>query len=41
MPITWILFGIGINDYCEPFTLQFWENVFDPFCEKIGITSLY
>ena len=29
MLITWILFGIGINNYCEPFTLQFWENVFE------------
>ena len=41
IPITWILFGIDINDYCEPFTLQFWENVFDPFCKKIGITNLF
>lgn len=41
IPITWILFGVGINDYCEPFTLQFWENVFDPFCKKISITDFY
>ena len=40
--ITWVLFGIGINDYYEEsFILRFWENVFDPFCKKIGITSLY
>lgn len=41
IPITWILFGISIDDYYEPFTLQFWENVCDPFCKKIGITDLY
>lgn len=42
MPIIWILFGIGINDYYEEsFILRFWENVFDPFCKKIGITSLF
>ena len=42
MPITWILFGIGIDEYYEEsFILWFGENVFDPFCKKIGITSLY
>ena len=41
MPITWILFGIGIDEYYEEsFILWFGENVFDPFCKKIGITSL-
>ena len=42
IPITWILFGIGMNDhYEESFILRFWENVFDPFCKKIGITNLF
>ena len=42
MPITWILFGIGIDEYYEEsFILWFGENVFDPFCKKIGITNLY
>lgn len=42
IPITWILFGIDINDYYEEsFILHFWENVFDPFCKKIGITDLF
>ena len=42
IPITWILFGIDINDYYEEsFILRFWNNVFDPFCKKIGITNLF
>lgn len=42
IPITWILFGIGIDEYYEEsFILWFGENVFDPFCKKIGITNLY
>ena len=42
IPITWILFGIGIDEYCEKsLVLRFWDNVFTPFCEKIGITDLY
>ena len=42
IPITWILFGIDINDYYEEsFILRFLENVFDPFCKKIGITNLF
>ena len=42
IPITWILFGIDINDYYEEsFILRFWENVFEPFCKKIGITNLF
>ena len=37
-PITWILFGISINEWCEEsFVLWLWDNVFTPFCEKIGI----
>ena len=42
IPITWILFGIDINDYYEEsFILRFWENVFEPFCKEIGITNLF
>lgn len=42
IPITWILFGAGVDEYCEKsFVLWFGENVFDPFCKKIGITNLY
>lgn len=41
-PVVWILFGTGINEWCErSFVSWFWENVFDPFCKKIGITDLY
>ena len=42
IPITWILFGISIDDHYEKsFVLRFWDNVFTPFCERIGITNLY
>lgn len=42
IPITWILFGTGVDECCEKsFVLWFGENVFDPFCKKIGITNLY
>ena len=42
IPITWILFGISINEhYEESFILRFWEKVFEPFCKKIGITNLF
>lgn len=42
IPITWILFGIDINDYYEEsFILRFWKNVFDPLRKKIGITNLF
>ena len=42
IPITWILFGISVDEYYEEsFILWFGENVFDPFCKKIGITDLY
>ena len=41
-PVVWILFGTEIDEWCEKsFVPRFWENVFDPFCKKIGITSLY
>ena len=41
-PVVWILFGTGINEWCEgSFVPRFWDNVFTPFCEKIGITDLY
>ena len=42
IPITWILFGTDVDEYCEKsFVLRFWDNVFIPFCKKIGITNLY
>lgn len=41
-PVMWILFGTEIGEWCEKsFVPRFWDNVFTPFCKKIGITDLY
>ena len=41
-PVMWILFGTEISEWCEKsFVPRFWDNVFTPFCKKIGITDLY